>query len=134
MDQGMNADRIRELMATNDMEAFGKAQYELSADDIVLEYPQSGERFVGRDKIAEMNQGYGESTGTSPSMELDRVLEPGKAWIIEGSIDYGDGVPWRAISILETNDQGRIVRQRDYFASPFEAPEWRARFTDRVAT
>ena len=134
MDQGMNADRIREAMASDDMTTFARQQYDLSAEDVVLEYPQSGERFVGRDKIRDMNQGYGESTGTAPSMKLDRVLEPGKAWIIEGSIDYGDGVPWRAISILETNDEGKIVHQRDYFASPFEAPEWRARFTDTVAT
>ena len=25
---------------------------------------------------------------------------------------------------------GKAVRQRDYFANPFEAPEWRTKFTD----
>ena len=34
------AARIREVYAIDDMEAFAKAQYEMSADDLVNEFPQ----------------------------------------------------------------------------------------------
>lgn len=47
--------RIREIYELDDMEAFAKLQYEMSADDVVNEFPQSGERFRGRDNIAAMN-------------------------------------------------------------------------------
>ncbi|MGZ8758410.1 MAG: hypothetical protein ACXWXC_10750 [Aeromicrobium sp.] len=51
------AARIREVYEINDMEAFSKAQYETSADDVVNVFPQSGERFRGRDTIAAMRAG-----------------------------------------------------------------------------
>ena len=41
-------------MSIGDMETFAKAQYEMSAEDVVNEFPQSGERFRGRDAIAAM--------------------------------------------------------------------------------
>ncbi|MFL5777935.1 MAG: hypothetical protein ACJ761_03230, partial [Chloroflexota bacterium] len=53
------------------------------------------------------------------------------AWIIEGTIDYGDGVPVSGVSIIELQD-GKIVKQTDYFASPFEAPEWRKPYVEQM--
>ena len=96
----------------------------MTAEDVVLEFPQSGERFRGRDTIAKMYEGYGESTGTAPKATLRRVLKPGQAWVIESTIDYGDGTPVSAISIIEF-DGGKVTRQTDYFANPFPAPDWR---------
>ncbi|TAK02434.1 MAG: nuclear transport factor 2 family protein [Chloroflexota bacterium] len=116
--------RISELYGSGDMEAFGRELYALTADDVVLEYPQSGERFRGRERIMEMNMSYEGSTGTAPKPSLRRVLKPGQAWVIEGTIDYGDGTPVSAISIIEF-DGGKVVHQTDYFANPFPAPDWR---------
>ena len=124
--------RLQEIFDANDMQAFGKAQQEMAADDAVVEYPQSGERFRGRERIAEMNSRYAASTGTAPSMKLRRILKPGEAWVIESVIDYGDGTPVNAISIIETNSDGKIVRQTDYFANPFEAPDWRAEYAEKM--
>ena len=42
-------DHIRDVMASGTMEEVAKAQYEMAAEDMLLEYPQSGERFRGRD-------------------------------------------------------------------------------------
>src|SRR6476646_10091843 len=116
------AARIKAIYEIGDMEAFGKAQYEMSADDMVNEFPQSGERFRGRDNIAAMNTSYSGKPGTTPTASLRRILKPGQAWVIEGTIDYGDGVPVSSVSIIETGPDGKVVKQTDYFASPFEAP------------
>jgi len=126
------AARIREVYDLDDMEVFAKAQYEMSADDVVNEYPQSGERFRGRDKIAAMNQSYKGETGTNPKSTLRRILKPGEAWVIEATIDYGDGTPVSAISIIETGPDGKVVKETDYFANPFDAPEWRRQYAERM--
>jgi hypothetical protein len=120
--------RIREVYEFGDMAAFAKAQYEMSAEDVINEFPQSGERFQGRDNIAAMNQSYSGNTGTAPKTTLRRILKPGEAWVIEATIDYGDGTPVSAISILETGPDGKLIKQTDYFANPFEAPEWRRQY------
>jgi len=116
--------RITALFEEGDMETFGRELYGLTADDVVLEYPQSGERFSGRDNIMQMNMSYEGSTGTAPTAKLRRILKPGQAWVIESMIDYGDGTPVSAISIIEF-DGAKVVRQTDYFANPFPAPDWR---------
>jgi hypothetical protein len=126
------AARIREVYEIKDMEAFSKAQYEMSADDVVNEFPQSGERFRGRDNIAAMNQSYSGKTGTTPKSTLRRIIKPGEAWVIEGTIDYGDGTPVSAISIIETGSDGKVVKQTDYFANPFEAPAWRRQYAESM--
>ncbi len=117
--------RIKEVFETGDMEAYGKELQAITADDVVLEYPQSGERFRGKDRIMEMNMSYAGSTGTSPTASLRRVLKPGQAWVIESTIDYGDGTPVSAISIIEFDADGKVTHQTDYFANPFPAPDWR---------
>ena len=127
------AARIREVYAIDDMEAFSQAQYEMSADDVVNEFPQSGERFRGRDNIAAMNRSYSGSTGTAPKSTLRRILKPGEAWVIEATIDYGDGTPVSAISIIETGPDGKVIKETDYFGNPFEAPEWRRQYLDNKA-
>jgi hypothetical protein len=132
MDNAQMAKRIRELYENGDMEKFAQAQHEMSADDMVQEWPQSGERIRGLANIDAVNKNYPASTGTSPKMQLRRILEPGKAWIIEGTIDYGDGIPVSAVSIIETGTDGKIVRETDYFANPFEAPAWRKRWVEQM--
>jgi len=125
------AKRIREVYEFGDLEKFGKAQYEMSADNVVVEWPQSGELIRGRENIAAVNRNYPASTGTTPKMKLRRIVKPGDAWVIEGTIDYGDGVPVSSVSIIETGADGKVVHQTDYFANPFEAPAWRKKWVER---
>jgi hypothetical protein len=132
MDDNQMAERIRELYGFGDMQAFAKALNEMAAEDIVQEWPQSGERIRGRANIDALNKSYEASTGTQPKATLRRVLKPGEAWIIEGTIDYGDGIPVSTVSIIEMNADGKIVRETDYFANPFEAPAWRSQWVERM--
>ena len=129
MNDDQMVERITSLYAFGDMSEFAKMAKEMSADDLVVEYPQSGERFRGLETITRMNEGYAGSTGSTPKATLRRVVKPG-AWIIESTIDYGDGTPVSAISILELNGEGKIGQQTDYFAYPFPAPDWRKPFID----
>jgi hypothetical protein len=45
------------------------------------------------------------------------------------SADYGTEVA-HGIHLLELKD-GKVIRETDYFAPPFEAPEWRAKWVER---
>jgi len=51
-------------------------------------------------------------------------------WVVEGVAEYGGGA-MDAVLILELKD-GRMWRDRWYFAEPFESPGWRARWVERV--
>jgi hypothetical protein len=132
MDDDAMVERIRSMYEFGDMEAFGRAAAEMYADDVVQEWPQSGERIRGKQNIMAVNENYPTGSGTNPSAKLRRILKPGEAWVIESVIDYGDGVPVSAISIIETNAQGMVVKQTDYFANPFEAPEWRKQWVEQM--
>lgn len=124
--------RIKAVFESGDMEALAKAQSEMAAEDMVQEWPQSGERIRGKDNIEAVNRNYEAGTGRSPKATLRRVLKPGEAWVIEGTIDYGDGVPVSLVQIIETGPDGKVTRETDYFASPFEAPEWRRQWVEKM--
>jgi hypothetical protein len=132
MDDNQMVARIRELFEFGDMQEYGKAMEEMASEDIVQEWPQSGERIRGKANIAKMNEGYSANTGTAPKATLRRVLKPGEAWIIESTIDYGDGTPVSSVAIIELGTDGKIARETDYFANPFEAPEWRKQFVEQM--
>jgi SnoaL-like protein len=132
MDNNEMEQRIRSIYESGDLEALARALDEMVADDVVQEWPQSGERIRGRDNIKAINDNYPQSTGTTPKSALRRIMAPGKAWVIESVIDYGDGVPVSMVSIIETNTDGKIARTTDYFASPFPAPEWRKQWVEQT--
>jgi hypothetical protein len=125
-------DKIRNVYASGDMQQLGQAYDEMASDDVVQEWPQSGERSRGRANIKAVNENYPSGSGTSPKAVLRRVLEPGEAWVIESTIDYGDGTPVSSVSIIETGSDGKIVHQTDYFANPFPAPEWRKQWVESM--
>lgn len=97
------------------------------ADDAVVEWPQSGERIVGRDACLIVYRNY---PGGSPTYRLQRISGEGDHFVAEAIADYG-GEKTHAISIIELRD-GKIVKQTDYWANPFEAPAWRAQWVERM--
>ena len=96
-------------------------EYELRHQDYVMEMPQSGESIRGREKMREFQEAY----PTPPSIRLRRVLVRDGLWVVEGVNDYGGGQVFDVVLILELRD-GKMWRDRRYYAEPFEAPEWRA--------
>ena len=96
-------------------------EHRLYAEDAVLDYPQSGERFVGRSTIAEQRSG----NPAQRHFTLRRVLGTGRLWVSECVITY-DGVPSISVSIMEFGDD-LVAHETQYFADPFKAPAARAR-------
>src|SRR5215207_5247630 len=97
-------------------------------DDYVMEMPQSGERFWGRENIRAFQEAY---PTRPPSIRLRRVLVKEGLWVVEAVSDYGGGQELDVVLILELRD-GKMWRDRWYFAEPFEAPEWRAQWVERM--
>jgi ketosteroid isomerase-like protein len=110
----------------------------------VIEYPQSGERFVGVANIRGQFENYpGLEPGTTRLEEVigdtAYALTPTYTVIaVEGTgtrgtavlrVRYPDGSRWWAINLYELRD-GRIGRSRVYFAPEFDPPEWRAPFRE----
>jgi hypothetical protein len=97
-------------------------------EDYVMEMPQSGERFRSRENM----QAFQEAHPTPPaSLQVRRALVREGLWVVEGVIDYGDGRVFDVVVISELRD-GKMWRDRWYFAEPFEAPEWRAQWVERM--
>jgi hypothetical protein len=91
--------------------------------DAVLEFPQSGERFVGVENLREWRSNYPAST----QVEFRQIRGRDDFWVAEISISYEDG-PWNfGVSILEFRGD-KIARESIYVAEGWEPPEWRARW------
>jgi len=123
-------ERLRAVFETGSLEDLAQGVYELSAEDVVQEWPQSGERILGRDNVKAINDHYPEMTGSTPKLTLRRVGGEGAHWVLEGTIDYGDGTPVSYVGVAELRD-GKLAAITEYYANPFEAPAWRAAWVAR---
>ena len=102
-------------------------------DDYVLEMPQSGERIRGRERMRRFQESYASLSPSDPArgIRVGRVLVRDGLWVVEGIADYDDGrAALNVVLILELRD-GKLWRDRWYFAEPFEAPEWRSQWVER---
>jgi hypothetical protein len=96
--------------------------HEIYADDAVLEFPQSGERFEGVENFREWRRQY---PATKVDFEIRRVRGRDDVWVLELLIRYEDG-PWNfGVDILEFRD-GKVIRETIYVTQGWEAPEWRS--------
>ena len=100
-------------------------------EDYVMEMPQSGERFRGRENMRAFQRARSYHSTPPRSLQLRRVLVKEGLWVVEAIIDYGGGQVFDVMLILELRD-GKMWRDRWYFAEPFEAPEWRAQWVERM--
>jgi hypothetical protein len=94
-------------------------EHAIYSTDAALDYPQSGERFRGRDTIAAQR-------GAHPAdrhFTVLRITGSGDVWVSECIITY-DGAPTYSVSVMEFAD-GSVIHEAQYFADPFGAPVWR---------
>ena len=92
-------------------------------EDAVLEFPQSGERFVGVENMREWRSRYPAQT----SITCRETRGRDDLWITELSIRYDDGPEAFGLAIHELRGD-KIARETIYYAEGFEAPEWRAQW------
>jgi hypothetical protein len=97
--------------------------HEMYTEDAVLEFPQSGERFVGVENFREWRSSYPANT----SFDFKRVRGGDDLWIAELTVTYDGGPPNFGVSIVELRDD-RIARESIYITEAFEPPEWRAQW------
>lgn len=116
--------------------------------DFVLEYPQSGEVIRGHENWRTAHERYVDVqretrhlTGSEDRWILSpgfagftptRIVGSGDTFTVESIGTYPGGASYHVISILELRE-GLVFRGRTYFAAPFEAPEWRARWVEEKA-
>jgi hypothetical protein len=102
------------------------AEHQIYQEHAVLEYPQSGERILGQ-------RGIQESRGAQPNRKrftVRRVLGGGGLWISEIVVAY-DEQPVYVVSIMEFEGE-KVVRETQYFGSPFEPAPSRAQWVERM--
>src|ERR687887_592811 len=117
------------VLREGDFDKLAQLLQRYGTDDFVEEWPQSGERLTKAGAMR-LSEEYVERSGTNPKFAYKRMLGGGDFFVVEGTIDYGDGVPVSYIGIGETRD-GKVSRMTEYFANPFDAPAWRAEFVEK---
>jgi ketosteroid isomerase-like protein len=93
-------------------------------DDAVIEYPQSGERILGREKLRALR----ETHPAKLDFEIQRIVGSRDLWVTEYIISY-DGKPVNTVSIM-VFDGDKVARESLYFADPFDPPEWRSQWVE----
>jgi hypothetical protein len=125
----MGENEIREALdrhwAASDANDFN-AEHDIYREDAVLEYPQSGERIRGRHNI----QASRAAQPSSKRFTVRRIVGTGDLWVTEFILSY-DGRPSYAVSVMEFVD-GKVVRETQYFADPFEPGASRAHLVERM--
>ncbi len=105
-----------------------QAEDRIRHEDYTMEWPQSGERLRGRQKMKEFQEA---NAGSRPPRRLRRVLVREGLWVVEGIVDYGGGREVDFVLILELR-AGKVFRETRYYADPFEASESRAQWFERI--
>ena len=100
-------------------------EHEIYRDDAIVEYPQSGERIRGRQNVQALRSHHPDRPS---GFVVRRMLGGGDLWVTEYVIIY-DGRPVHTVSIMEFRG-GKVAREVQYFASPFEAPAWRTQWVE----
>ncbi len=104
------------------------AEHDIYADDAICDYPQSGERILGRRNLQALRSHH---PGKPSGFSIRRMLGNGNLWVTEYTITYQER-PAFTVSIMEFRD-GKVVHETQYFADPFEAPAWRKQWVQQGA-
>ena len=103
-----------------------EAEHAIYAEDALLDYPQSGERFRGRSRIQAQRGGH----PAQRHFTVRRIMGGGSLWVSEVVISY-DGAPTYSLSVMEIAD-GLVTHETQYFADPFDASPGRAALAEPI--
>jgi hypothetical protein len=94
-------------------------------DEMVMEWPQSGERFRGRGNVI----GAMQAVEVKPQFAGEpRLIGSGSVWVLMVPLRYGEEV-LQYVAVLELV-AGRIRRATGYWGAPFPAQPARAAFVE----
>ena len=100
--------------------------HELYHDDAVLEFPQSGERFVGKANFLAWRKEY----PANVTYRIRRITGAGELWFIELLVSYNAGTPMLGVGLMQFRGD-RIARETVYAMEGFEAAPWRDAWVTR---
>lgn len=100
---------------------------ELLHDDFIEEYPQSGERIKGKRNLRKV---YDNFEGM-PDLQAYNLHVQGDLALVETLLEYPKQGTYLGSWIIELSN-GKIKRNRAYFAAPFEAPKWRSKWVEMM--
>ena len=100
---------------------------DLYAEDVILDFPQSGERIRGRANLIAQRA----ADPDHPSVaKVLRIMGSGTVWVSEVIITY-DGKPWYTVNIHEFQGN-KVVHETQYFGEPLSAAAWRSQWVERI--
>lgn len=105
-----------------------EAEHTIYDDNAICDYPQSGERIVGRINLQALRSHHPDKPS---GFDVRRIQGQGNLWITEYSITY-QGRASYVVSMMAFSN-GKVVRETQYFCDPFEAPSWRSQWVSRIA-
>src|ERR1700761_6900515 len=77
------------------------AEHDIYDDDAICDYPQSGERIVGRRNLQALRSHH---PGKPSGFAVRRIVGAGDLWITEYAISYLGGATLYTVSIMEFAD------------------------------
>jgi hypothetical protein len=127
-DAAKRAALVRQFLPGRDLDE----THELYHDDAVLEFPQSGERFVGKASFLVWRKRY----PAAVDYRLRRITGQGDLWVLEVLVSYNGSPPMFGVSVVRFRGN-RIARESIYVMDGFEPSpsrsEWASPF-DRFAS
>jgi hypothetical protein len=97
--------------------------HEMYDDDVVVEFPQSRERFEGKANVIAWRKIY----PAAVTFDIGRIRGEGNFWVVESTVRYDGGAVNYGCSIYEFKGD-KVVRETIYVGAGWDAPEWRAKW------
>jgi hypothetical protein len=104
-------------------------EHDIYADDSICDYPQSGERILGRKNLQALRSHH---PGKPSGFQIKRMIGNANLWITEYTIVYKEQRAF-TVSIMEFGRDAKVIHETQYFADPFEAPAWRKQWVQQSA-
>jgi hypothetical protein len=131
LEQSMQEEQIRATLNAH-WHASGagdaNAEHDIYDDDAICDYPQSGERILGRSNLQALRSHH---PGKPSGFKVKRILGKGDLWIAENPIQYQGRLAY-TVSIMEFQN-GKVLHETQHFADPSEAPAWRKQWVQQIA-
>jgi ketosteroid isomerase-like protein len=133
-------ERLAAALAEDDLEA----RDPLLADDVVESFPQSGERFRGRENLRAIIENYpnghplassvevvgrDERWAVTPRYTVVSISGSGEHFTIVARVRYPNDEEWYAVTLVEIRD-GKVAELTDFFGAVFDAPDWRTPYRE----
>jgi hypothetical protein len=122
-DDRLALDQHWSASASGDLEA----EHQIYDDNVVCDYPQSGEKIRGRRNLQALRSHHPEKPS---GFLIRRIVGINDLWITEYVINYTKAVI-QTVSIMEFQN-GKVIHETQYFCEPFEAPGWRSQWVEKA--